>query len=241
MKIDVIISADYIKDDIVDGKNVVVIDVLRATTVMVTALANGAKKVIPFLEVEDALSYKKTHNEVLLGGERRALKIDGFDFSNSPLEYMKENVLKKNIGLTTTNGTKALTSIKNAKNIFIASLINSKAVATKLHELEDDVVIINSGTYGAFSIDDFICSGYIISLLSEMKDRELTDIAITAKNLYEKNSDIYSIIKEAKHYVVLKTLGFEEDLNYCIKKDLYNIVPIYKDGEVKSLETVKTF
>ena len=94
MKIDIIISADYIRKDIIENKVVVVIDMLRATSVITTALMNGCKKVIPTLTIEEALKLKASigEKECILGGERKALKIDGFDLSNSPLEYTKEVV-----------------------------------------------------------------------------------------------------------------------------------------------------
>ncbi len=99
MKIDVIISADYIDSEALKGKIAVVIDMLRATSVITTALYNGAKKVIPVVSVEEAFEkakeLKSLGEEVLLGGERKALKIDGFDFSNSPLEYKKRNSRRK--------------------------------------------------------------------------------------------------------------------------------------------------
>ena len=103
MKIDVIISADHISDDLVKDKVVVVIDVLRATSVIVTALNNGCKEVIPVLTVEEAFKLKNKYKECVLGGERRAVKIEGFDLSNSPLEYTEKVVKDKTLILSTTN------------------------------------------------------------------------------------------------------------------------------------------
>jgi len=91
VKIDIIISASDIKEEKLKGKVVVVIDVLRATSVMITALKNGCKEVIPVREIEDALSLVGDNREkYILGGERMAMKIEGFDFSNSPLDYTRE-------------------------------------------------------------------------------------------------------------------------------------------------------
>ena len=112
MNIDVIISADHIKEEYLDDKIVVVIDMLRATSVITTALANGAKEVVPMLTVEEAFNKKKELSEkgldALLGGERRAIKIEGFDFTNSPLEYTRDQIEGKSIILSTTNGTRAI-------------------------------------------------------------------------------------------------------------------------------------
>lgn len=236
MKIDVIISADDIKEAKLQGKSVVVIDVLRATSVIVTAISNGCRAVIPTVDVESAIGIaKKDRNMYLLGGERRALKIDGFDFSNSPLEYKASIVKGKTVVMTTTNGTRAIKGSTTAKNIIIGAMINAKAVSHRLQEIGNDVVIVNAGTYGQFSIDDFICTGYIISKLkgNGKVSLELTDIATTALYIYEQNKDITSFIKYANHYNVIKELGLYEDLKYCCSKDIVDVVPEYRDGIIK--------
>lgn len=234
MNLDVIISADDIKDKVIKDKTVVVIDMLRATSVILTALNNGAKKVIPLLTVEEAFDRcKDNRNEYILGGERRALKIEGFDFSNSPLEYMEEKVKGKTVILTTTNGTRAIKGCQDAEHIYIGAMLNGKAIAKKLVEQNKDVVFINAGTYGQFSMDDFICSGYMINCILQETTAELSDIAKTANYVYENNQDIISFIKDARHYNVIKTLGLEEDLAYCMKKDIMDIVPEFTQGEIK--------
>lgn len=229
MKIDVIISADNIKSEYLENKIVVVIDMLRATSVITTALANGAKQIFPILTVEEAFDKKKEllskGEDTLIGGERKALKIDGFDFSNSPLEYTKENVDGKTIILSTTNGTRAINLSLKADEIIIGSILNAKAVALELKKLNTDVVFINAGTNGEFSMDDFICCGYMIKLLSEISNCDLSDIAKTAKYIYENNINLIDYIKEARHYNVLKSLNLMNDLEYCCKKDILNIVP----------------
>lgn len=235
MKIDIIISADDIKDSKIENKIVIVIDMFRATSVITTALSNGCKEVIPFLTIEETKEYADNlnRNQYILGGERNAVKIEGFDLSNSPLEYTKEVVKDKSVLMTTTNGTRTLTECGAAKRIFIAAMINAKAVAEKLTEINEDVVIVNAGTNGNFSMDDYICSGYIINeILNIRKNVELTDIAKTANMIYENNTDIISYVKEATHYSVMRSLGLDNDIEYCIKKDIIDIVPEYKDGKI---------
>lgn len=166
MKIDLIISADDIKKQKIIDRSVVVIDMLRATSVITTALSNGCAKVIPVVTVEEALEIAKADRKnTVLGGERKALKIEGFDLSNSPLEYTQDIVQNKAIVMTTTNGTKAIKGCEGARDILIGALINGGAVARKLIELNNDVVFVNAGTHGEFSIDDFICTGYIIDCM----------------------------------------------------------------------------
>lgn len=236
MKIDIIISADDIIESKLENKIAVVIDMFRATSVIVTALNNGCKEVIPFLTIDETLeaAQKLDREEYILGGERRAVKIDGFDLSNSPLEYTKDVVKDKKVLMTTTNGTRTLTKSNSADRVLIAAMINAKSVAEKLAEINQDVVIINAGTNGNFSMDDYICSGYIINEIIKNDNKVyLTDIAKTANIIYEAHKDIISYVKEATHYSVMKSLELDNDIEYCIKKSIINIVPEYKDGNIK--------
>ncbi len=115
----------------------------------------------------------------------------------------------------------------------ISALINSKATAKAIDKLNEDLIIINSGTNGQFSIDDFICSGYLIDCLYNIrKDLELSDIAKTAHYIYMNNKDIESFVKKATHYSRLKSLNLEKDLEYCFQKDIIDVVPQYKDGYI---------
>lgn len=231
MKVDIIISADDIRSEKIQGKAVLVIDMLRATSVITTAVMNGCISVIPVLTVERALEIAESNrNEYILGGERRALKIDGFDCSNSPLEYTAEVVKGRELIITTTNGTRAIDGCREAGSIHIGCLLNGKAAAKKLFELNNDIVLVNAGTYGQFSMDDFICSGYIIDCLKKLGDSELSDIAYTAHEIYKNHPDIISFIEHARHYKVIKNLNLEDDLEYCCRKDITDVVPHF-NGE----------
>jgi len=231
MKIDLIISVDDIKKEKIIGKTVIVIDMLRATSVIITAIDNGCEKVIPVLTIEEALDLSKVNREnFVLGGERKAVKIEEFDCSNSPLEFTKEVLKNKTLIMSTTNGTRAIHGCIGAKHILIGAIINAKAVAKKIIELGEDVVIVNAGTYGQFSMDDFICSGFIIDRILTESKAELTDITKTALYIYNSNKDIMSFLKLATHYNTLEKLGLLEDLKYCSQKDIIDIVPEYKDG-----------
>ena len=242
MKVDIIISADDITKSKIENKIAVVIDMFRATSVIVTALSNGCKEVIPYLTIEETLEHAKTLNRenYILGGERKAVKIDSFDLSNSPLEYTEEVIKDKTVLMTTTNGTRTLTKSTSAKRILIAAMINAKAVAKELLNIDEDVVIINAGTNGNFSIDDYICGGYIINeMLNQDKNLELTDISKTANIIYEANTDIISYVKQATHYSVMKSLKLDDDIEYCTKKSIIEIVPEYKDNKITLMSNVE--
>lgn len=235
MKIDIIISADDINESKIEDKIIVVIDMFRATSVIVAALSNGCREVIPYLTIEETVehAHKLRREEYILGGERKAVKIEGFDLSNSPLEYTRDRVENKTILMTTTNGTRTLTKAIAAKKVLIGAMLNAKAVAEKLIEINEDAIIINAGTNGNFSMDDYICSGYIINeMLKRNENLMLTDIAKTANMIYEGHEDILSYVKEASHYSVMKSLNLDEDIEYCIKKSIVKEVPEYFDGKI---------
>lgn len=237
MNMDIITSAGDIKREKILGKTVVVIDMLRATSVITTAAANSCREVIPVLTIEDALELAKKYNgNCILGGERKAVKIEGFNCSNSPLEYTKELVENKSIILTTTNGTRAIKGCEGAKDIFIGCMLNALKLSEEIMKKGNDIVLVNAGTYDQFSMDDFICSGYIIDCILNITGRacdiELSDICKTAHYVYEMNKDIKGFIKNASHYKRIESLGLLADLEYCVQKSIIDVVPVYKDGVI---------
>lgn len=224
MKIELIPSIEFIKENELNNKLVVIIDVLRATSVITTALNNGAKAVIAKIEIEEALVLK--NEKSLLGGERKALKIEGFDLSNSPLDYKREIVENKIIILTTTNGTKTIHRSLSAHKIIIGCMLNSKAIAKYIAEQHKDVVIICAGTYGKFSLDDYICAGKIIYEVIKNKDIDLDDFAATAYMSYRDNKEaVIAFVRMASHYKYLVSIGLEDDVKYCFTEDIIDIVP----------------
>ena len=231
MEISLIPTVEYVKEEDVAGKTVVVIDVLRATSVISTALSNGAKEVITTTSVDGAVKLKDDMS--LLGGERKALKIDGFDLSNSPLEYSRDIVEGKKIILTTTNGTVAINKSKNANNIYIGCMLNGRAVAKKIAEEDKDTVILCAGTYGKFSLDDFICAGKIIYETISINDAQLDDFSTAALCSYKDHkNDTLSYVKLASHYKYLLSIGLECDIKYCFKEDMIKCVPKYDSGKI---------
>jgi len=139
---------------------VVVIDVLRATTTIAEALANGARRVIPCLEVDEARrrAAELPVGEVLLGGERDGQRIDGFDLGNSPCEYTRDAVAGRTIVFTTTNGTKALESCRKARRVLLGAFVNRTAVAAALDD-EDVIELLCAGTNGQITREDVLFAG----------------------------------------------------------------------------------
>ena len=177
MNIDVLLHPAEFKVRDFKGKVVVIIDVLRATTTILTAFANGCKKVIPVLTPAEAIEVKDTIIDTfpLLGGERQGIKINGFDLGNSPSEYTREVVQGRNIVLTTTNGTKALRGVKGTGSIFIGAFSNISALCRACHKVGEDIILVTSGRAGSFSLEDLVCAGMIVSKLREASIYKETD------------------------------------------------------------------
>jgi len=200
-----------------------VIDVLRATSTIVTALSNGALFVRPVEKVKEAENMRE--KDALLCGERGGLKIKGFDLGNSPLEYKKEIVKGKKIILTTTNGTRVVKLLRCSK-IIAVSFLNVSSVVNFVKDSEE-ISIVCSGTEGNFSLEDFLLAGMIVKLLGR---EDLDDASKVAMRYYESVENIEAEIRRSSHAQKLIRLGFEKDVIFCSRIDLFNVVPILEDG-----------
>jgi 2-phosphosulfolactate phosphatase len=213
-----------------------VIDVLRASTTLVTALNNGAQEIVPVGSIEFAMKVSGStfSGKTLLAGERNSKKIDGFALGNSPYEYERDLIEGKTIILFTTNGSKAIVRAKYSANLMIASFVNTKSVAKSASDLSD-LVILCSGNNGLFSYEDSVSAGGLISEIVNMDiDVELDDASKTCLFLFEKHSsDLRKMLQETEHGKFLIQEGFENDLMYAAKKDLISAVPIFQNGAIK--------
>ena len=226
---------EEIKNIELAGKLVVVIDVLRASSTIVTALANGCRGFIPILSPEQAEEKAQQFEKerVLLGGEREGKKIEGFDLGNSPREYKREVVKDKTIIFSTTNGVKTLEMVKNAHRIIIGSFLNLQAVCNYCINYKGDILIICSGGEGKYSLEDAACAGMLIdSLKNAFSDTcQESDANLTALLLYEKfGNNILKILGKSQHGRYLESIGLGEDLKFCSQLDFFHIVPIFRDG-----------
>ncbi len=218
------------------GSYAVVIDVLRATNTIITALANGAKEIIPVPEIEIAWEMKKENPSYLLGGERGAQKISGFDLGNSPLEYSPEVVFNRGIIFTTSNGSRALNSSSKADMVCVASLANSKALAKFLANSLKNLTIVCAGTLGNPSLEDTLAAGKIIEeILALEKNYHLNDFGYISLSTYLQNkANIFQAISSSPNGQKLKKLNMSEDIEYCSLMDQTEIIPIFKDGNISN-------
>ncbi|GFN22919.1 MAG: 2-phosphosulfolactate phosphatase [Thermoanaerobacteraceae bacterium] len=237
MEIDVFSTINSATDDGLAGKVVLVVDTLRATTTIATALEAGCLEIIPVLTPEEAIEMRERleDDRVLLGGERGGVKIPGFDLGNSPLEYTAEVVGGKRIIMTTTNGTRAIKRAAPARVIFLAAVVNAPAVAAAAAEVEGDVSILCAGTRDRFSLEDFLTAGLLIDELRQRGNYSLRDGARAALELYGLyKGDVAGIIRGSLHGRQLLELGFEADLDYSSRIGLLSTVPSYNGGLIKT-------
>lgn len=233
MKVDIIFTADDIKRERIEGRSVVVIDVLRATSVMVTAIARGVEEIHVFREVEEVFEAASGVEGAILCGERRGLKVEGFDYGNSPLEYGEE-VAGRRMYMTTSNGTKALVGSSSGRRVFAGSFLNLDAVIKRLIEEGEDVAVVCAGTDGEFSLDDALCAGMIAEGIARGgREVHLTDSALAMRGIALGCADPREKLAGSRHYSYLESIDFHEDLNYCLSLNSFDIVPEYRKGVVR--------
>jgi 2-phosphosulfolactate phosphatase len=235
-KISVCFTADQF-DAYADGKStVVVVDLLRATTVISTAFNEGVEAIIPVQTLEEALSYKDKEGYIV-AAERNAKLIKGFDYGNSPFHYINNEVMGKTLVLTTTNGTKAIHNARKHK-VITASYINIEAVAKHLIEEHNDVIILCSGWKGVFNLEDPIFAGSLANRLMDSKKYKTTCDSLFASTELLKNSngDLFNYLTDSSHRKRLKSLNMENDTLFCLSPPINSdIIPILKGDKLVKL------
>jgi 2-phosphosulfolactate phosphatase len=208
------------------GSVCVVIDVIRATSTIVAALANGASGVRPVASLEDAFALKAKSPRVILAGERGGQPVEGFDFGNSPEDFTPDRVKARAMILTTTNGTQALAACVRARAVFAASLLNLDAVAARLREIGPPWIVVCAGCNGHFGMDDAIVAG----ALAEALDQDNAFIYLyrsVRKNLTE------ALLGSDAGRELIK-VGLEKDVPFCARMNLFPIVPkLSADGVLR--------
>jgi 2-phosphosulfolactate phosphatase len=238
MEIDIQLLPSPPDSDTLIDRTVVVIDVLRATSVMVQAISQGALEILPSARAEEAFQMAKVfpRGSILLGGERESKKIPGFDLGNSPKEYVAERVRGKKLILATTNGTKAFHLVSSGKEILVGSFLNIGAAARRCLESGRDLLIFPSGDEVDFSLEDTICGGMLIELITRKgkKSISLTDASYSAQILYQGFKDnLLGAFQLSHHGKELIIRGFEDDLVYCAQIDITRLVPIFREGVIR--------
>jgi 2-phosphosulfolactate phosphatase len=219
----------------------IAVDVLRATSTIVTALAAGAEAVQVFSDLDKLLQISEAWapEKRIRAGERGGGKVEGFDFGNSPLDCTPDRVSGCRLFISTTNGTRALTRVQNAETVLAGALINRDAVVQHLltHQPES-IWIVGSGWEGSFSLEDTVCAGAIAHRLSEKLGCGLEDLAgndevTDAVSLYLHWHDrLLELFHHASHGKRLLRLNCLDDLKYCAQTDVLDSLPIQKEPGV---------
>ena len=216
-----------------DVKNsiVVIIDVLRATSTICTALYNGATKVIPVASVEECVHIGR-QLEAITAGERDGKIAEGLVHGNSPFEYPRDFVEGKTLVLTTTNGTKLLHMAKDAIQIVTGSFPNLSAVCDYLVAQGQNVILGCAAWKDRVNMEDTLFAGAVISRIKEHFSVNC-DSALAAETLYDKaKNDLYGFMKQASHFQRLSRYGLEKDIQYCLAPDGANVLPLLRNGEL---------
>ena len=214
---------------------VVVIDVLRATSAICAAFQNGIKSIIPVATIDEARDYQQ--KGYLVGAERKGQIVEGFDFGNSPYSYMKDDLKGKEVVLSTTNGTKALSIASDAPIVVVGALNNLDALCDWLKVQDKNILCLCSGWQDKFNLEDTICAGAICEQLIQTGDfTSSEDSSIAAKYLYLSAWDNpLGYLKSSSHRRRLKNLNLNEDIKYCLTPNKTTVIPILRDGKLVQL------
>ncbi len=241
MKLEVYFTPLAVAPNEFAGRTVVVVDLLRASTSIAVALAAGAKEVLPAASTEEALRVAQNleREQVVLAGERKSVRIEGFALGNSPLEFTAEAVGGKTVVLTTTNGTQALLAAQGAKEVMVAAAVNFSAVVERARaalEATGDLVILCSGHERQFALEDAFAAGRLAKVLlpeGGLRRVVANDAAIASLELARHYGEKWlRALKASRHGQELATLGFAEDLKVCGTQDTHPVLPLYADRRI---------
>lgn len=235
MKIDTYFTVDEVDPSSLAGATVVVIDVLRATTTIVEALANGAKGIFPTESIEEAvkLAHSLGRDDTLLCGERKGDRIEGFDLGNSPSEFTRGAVGGKRLVMSTSNGTRAFSVCEHGARVLACAFTNLGAVA-KAAVPADDVVLICAGRAHHFSIEDALCAGHLIRrMVGDGGVRPgLNDAGLAARVFAGSMKPTTRFLMRTEGGRALVGIGFGHDLEICADVDRHDIVAEMRDQAI---------
>ena len=241
MKIDIFFTPLGLNPADTQGRSVVVIDVLRATTSIAVALHNGAKAVVPVAGAEEALRVAQNleREGLVLAGERKSVRIPGFALGNSPLEFTPEAVQGKTVVLTTTNGTSALVGVQGAREVLVAAAVNFSTIATKCRAIlaqHGDLAILCAGCDRQFALEDAFAAGRLAKVLlpeGGLRSVRVNDAGIAALEIARHYGEKWlRALRASAHGQDLATLGFREDVKACAVENTHPVLPMYAERRI---------
>ena len=230
--IEVCFSPELIHLHEVSGKLVVVVDVFRATSTMVAALAHGVTEILPFSDLESCRAMQA--QGYLIAGERNGLTAPGFELGNSPVAFLEGNYAGKKLAMTTTNGTLAIEKSKGAAQILIGAFPNLQATAAYIQSQNLDVLIHCAGWKGRFNLEDSLYAGALVQALSGSHTNQ-EDGALAMGSLFaQEGNNLASYLAQASHAKRLQNHGIEADIAFCLSLNLYElVVGVSQKGELR--------
>ncbi len=237
MKLDVLLTPGELTPADVADRTVVVLDVLRASTSIVEALAAGARTLYPVATIEEAIRLANTlgREEVLLAGERKALPIEGFDLGNSPAEFTRKRVAGKMIVMSTTNGTLALTAAGVGSRVVVGAWTNFRMVVEDLVRSAASPVFLCAGRDRAFGLEDAVCAGQMAAAVMKTRSDEaweLNDGAVAALALADRFADPATLFPATAAGRGILEAGLGADLTFCARRDVRKVLPVLHDRQI---------
>ncbi len=231
--IDVAFTLEEVGHTSLAGVSAVMIDVVRASATIVTALASGARAVAPVGSPEEAAARARSWpGSAVLGGERGGAPPPGFDCGNSPGEYTADRVRGRTVVFTTTNGTRALLALAGAKRVAVAGFGNAAAVVGWLLREPGDALLVCAGELGRFCLEDATCAGLLVERLRAARPGvPCSDAARAAAVIYAHyRADLGRMLADAAWARMLVAQGRGADLPLCAALDVFDVVPVVRDG-----------
>jgi len=242
MDAEVFLTHSNISEGDVQNRTVIVIDVLRACSTIVTALQRGARAVMPVADMAQAgkIASNLDPDMYRLGGERNGAKIEGYHLGNSPGEYTHDVVEGRDIILNTSNGTQALEQAKEADTLVAACFLNAERVVDFIRRTADAVTIVCAGRQNRLALEDTLCAGLLLDRLWDGDEPyPVTDSAHTAYTLYHTDrDDLDNALRGANHAEWLADQNCEADLDYCFRIDALPVLPYYTENRLLLYEDV---
>jgi 2-phosphosulfolactate phosphatase len=228
--IDVCLSPELLHLHKINNSIVVVTDIFRATSCMVTGFAYGVQSIIPVATVDECKDLQ--NRGFIAAAERDAQKVEGFDLDNSPFSYMDSKLQGEKIAMTTTNGTLSIAKAKtDAVKVIIGAFLNLQAVVNHLKNQPYDVLILCAGWKGRPNLEDTLFAGAVVNALKDEYEVK-EDSAIMAMRLYhEAENDLGKYLANSSHIKRLQGFGIHKDIAYCLQKNLYDVLPVLRGNE----------
>lgn len=233
-QLDVCLTPDLLHLHKLDNSIVVVADIFRATSCMVTGLAYGVASITPVATVEECKVLQE--KGFFAAAERNAMKVEGFDLDNSPFSYMSERLIGSHIAMTTTNGTLSIAKAKlEAVKVMVGAFLNLGALVNQLRSEQYDVLVLCAGWKGRPNLEDTLFAGALADALQD--DFILVeDGALMAQRLYNQGkNNLPSFVANSSHVRRLQRLGIQKDITYSLQTDLYDVVPILRGTKLVAI------